>query len=212
MKRFLIRVGGSFCFLMSFALQGQGTVQLVPAKPAGRIVSGMPVGVGQSISPQTQARMSASASPTGGAPPSNSAPKLPNEDDLRLQKFLKLTFDRRASVILKELTKGIEPSSATDSKTSESTPVIDQAPAKSEPSNDAQKVARQAAELKKRLDEELKEFQLDVTLGHWEAVRGFYASIKTNHLQQTYQHLLQSLTRPAGLRPNQPLTTQSGTA
>ena len=106
MKRFLIRLGGSLCFLMSLALQGQGAVKLLPAMPVGRIVSGMPVGVGQSIPPEVQARMNASAPSTGGAPPPNGAPKLPNEDDLRLQKFLKLTFDRRASVILKELTKG----------------------------------------------------------------------------------------------------------
>jgi hypothetical protein len=203
MKRFLIRFGGSLCFLTSLVLHGQGMAQLVPAVPAGRIVSGVPVGVGQSIPPEIQARMNASAPPAGGAPPPNNAPQLPNEDDLRLQKFLKLSFDRRASVILKELTK--RTAGQSESKTSEPTPPQDQAPAKSEPANDAQEAAQQTAELNKRLDEELKEFQLDVTLGNWEAIRGFYASIKTNHVQQTFQHLVQGLSRPAGLRPNQPL-------
>ena len=66
-------------------------------------------------------------------------------------------------------------------------------------------MAQQTAELNERLDDELKAFQLNVTLGNWESIRGFYASIKTNHVQQTYQHLIQALSRPAGLPPNQPI-------
>lgn len=203
MKRFLVQLGGSLCLLMSLALQGQGAVKLVPAIAVGRSLP-VPSVSAIKISPGTaQVKTSIVAPAVLDVPSSQNVSVLPDEDDLRLQKFLKLNFDRRTSLILKELTRRKDGQS--EPKTSEPTPPQDQAPVKSEAANDAQKVAQQTAELNKRLDEELKVFQLDVTLGNWEAIRGFYVSIKTNHVQQTFQHLVQGLSRPAGLRTNQPL-------
>ncbi len=205
MKRSLIQLVLSVGFLCSLGLLGQGVVRMVPAMPAinvsvargvvvpGQVIPGSPV-----ASP-----VPASAAP-GAAPPQNAAPALPNEDDLRLQKFLKLTFDRRASTILKELTKVSEDLNIEDASQKANAPSKKNS-SELEPVDEAQKIAKLTTELNGRLDQELKEFQLNVTLGHWEAIRGFFTSIKTNHVQQTYQHLLQSLSRPAGLPPNQPV-------
>ncbi len=203
MKRFLVQLGGSLCLLTSLALQGQGAAKLVPAIAVGRSLPAPSVRAIK-ISPGTaQDKTSIVAPAVVAVPPSQNVSAFPDEDELRLQKFLKLNFDRRTSLILKELARRKDGQS--EPKTTEPTPPQDQAPVKSGAANDAQKVAQQTAELNKRLDEELKEFQLDVTLGHWEAVRGFYASIETKHVGQAYEHMVQSLSRPPGLRPNQVL-------
>ncbi|MBT6803469.1 MAG: hypothetical protein HOA47_00760, partial [Verrucomicrobia bacterium] len=154
MKRFLVQIGGSLCLLTSLALQGQGALKLVPAAAVGRSLPGSSVSAIKISPGTTQVKTSIVSPAVVGVPSSQNVSVLPDEDDLRLQKFLKLNFDRRTSLILKELTRRKDGQS--EPKTSEPTPPQDQAPVKSEAANDAQKVAQQTAELNKRLDEELK--------------------------------------------------------
>ena len=111
MKRFLVQLGGSLCLLTSLALQGQGAVKLVPAIAVGRSLP-VPSVSAIKISPgAAQDKTSIVASAVVAVPPSQNVSALPDEDDLRLQKFLKLNFDRRTSLILKELTNetGLRP-------------------------------------------------------------------------------------------------------
>lgn len=207
MKRSLIQFGGFLCLLMSLTLLGQGAViRLSPSIPGIQIVNGQPVVIsGQAHSATPLANSGPTIPSPGGTPPPSGTSVLPDEDNLRLQKFLKLTFDRRASSILTELTKASEISISDKNTETESNPSTIGITSPNESADEAQKVVQQTEELNKRLDLELKEFQSNVTMGHWESIRGFYASIKTNHVQQTYQHLIQALSRPAGLPPNQPV-------
>ena len=205
MKRFLVQLGGSLCLLTSLVLQGQGALKLVPAAAVGRSLPGSSVSAIKISPGTTQVKTSIVSPAVVGVPSSQNVSVLPDEDDLRLQKFLKLNFDRRASLILKELTRRSGEASETDATTSELTEQQDSVAIGNKEAENAPTIAQQTTTLNNQLDAELKQFQMNVTLGHWEAVRGFYASIKTKHVGQAYEYLIQSLLRPPGLRPNQVL-------
>lgn len=169
---------------------------MVPALPVNTENTKTVTGI-SALPPTAASGISNNATQNGSTPPT-----VPDENELRLQKFTQLTFDRRGSTILKELAK----SRQTREEKEVSKPASDDShdTSKTDETN-AQTTARLTVELNQRLDKELKTFQRDVTLGNWEAIRGFFSAMPTNHVDQTWRHLTQSLSRPAGMPPNQPI-------
>jgi len=206
MSKSWIIILGAVCFVaMTASLPAQtaiirsssGAVRVVPSLPPDLESLKAMTGITTSVPATPNAPPPAGANANGSTPP-----PAPDENQLRLQKFTKLTFDRRGSTILKELASSNQVNKKTEESKS-ATKENDDTPSPEE--TDAQKTARLTAEINQRLDQELKSFQKDVTLGHWEAIRGFFTSIPTNHVDQTWRHLTQSLSRPAGMPPNQPI-------
>ena len=196
---------GALCFVaIAVSLPGQTTI-IRSSSGAVRVVPSLPPDLAKmkAMAGITIATPATPSSPPN-APNANGAtpPPAPDEDQLRLQKFTQLTFDRRGSTILKELASSEQADNKQEASKSANKKNKDTPPSEE---TDAQKTARLTAEINQRLDLELKTVQKDITLGHWEAIRGFFTSIPTNHVDQTWRHLTQSLSRPAGMPPNQPI-------
>ena len=162
MKRFLVQLGGSLCLLTSLALQGQGAVKLVPSIAAGRSLPESSVSAIKISPGTTQDKTSIVAPAVVAVSSPQKVSALPDEDDLRLQKFLKLNFDRRTSLILKELTRRSGASSETDATTSEITAEQDSIAIGNKDVDNAPTIAQQTTTLNNQLDAELKKFQMNV--------------------------------------------------
>ena len=126
----------------------------------------------------------------------------------RIQKFLKLKFDRRLSNVLKTRATPPEPPEAepiVEEKTSDQ-PTTTDAEAKSSESETATPSKPKEDPIDKQIDEEFKAFQRQVVLGEWSAI-GEYISTKfaETDRKKAYQHLLRGL-----MRPPPPARPQSG--
>ena len=64
------------------------------------------------------------------------------------------------------------------------------------------------AELQKRMQESLAEYQRDVTLGHWDEVRQFLSDLPPDQGPVVYQHLLTQLDLEGGRQPVEPTPGQ----
>ena len=139
--------------------------------------------------------------PSAPAPPAK--PKVTPEQQ-RLQKFLKLRFDRRLSHVLK--TRAVPQ----DPPEEESAPDGDKDEKEVEPpvQSEAQKVGEadtptaatpqkpKEDPIAKQIDEELKVFQRDLVLGRWSEI-GHYIATKfaEDDRKKAYEHLLRGLMR-----------------
>ncbi len=130
----------------------------------------------------------------------------------RTKKIGQLKFDRRPSVILKVWSTPPEEKKDEEKKPDEK-PKEDDAKKPEQPKpaekeltpeqKKAQEKAQQKAEREKKYAEEMKQFdeslkqlQKDVTLGNWEAVKSFLASLEGKESRAVYGRIISSLQRP----------------
>ncbi len=134
------------------------------------------------------------AAEAGDEPEDPEAKKRQEEEKkkaARQQKLQKLTFDRRPSHILKEWAKSTEPPEP-ESEEDPPEDTSEEDPDKEKPEPDP-------------FDEELKQFQRNVTLGNWPDVKSFLASLSEEEGKTAYRQLLQSLRNvPKGVPPGLP--------
>ena len=128
-----------------------------------------------------------------------------------------MQFDRRPSSILKAWTtppvedeeQAVAKDDAAADKTADAAAENDEPQeltpeeqAKQEAAAQAAAEAKKAAEEAKEFDRQIAEFQRNVTLGDWAAVKGFLNSLTEAEQKAAYQQLLQSLSRGVPTRRN----------
>jgi hypothetical protein len=125
----------------------------------------------------------------------------------RLQVFMKLTFDRRQSTILKaiadaKLKKESAPRLAVGSP-EKATPEAEEKP--EEPVlSELEKTQRDNTQIIQRVEKEMQDFKSDVTLGNWPAVGAYLMLFEEGQRAQVYTHLLNGLQRPPRVIPSPP--------
>ncbi len=125
---------------------------------------------------------------TGQTQPTNAS----NQANSRINRLRTITFDRRPSAILKAWAP--QPGAKPEEKSASGDP-------ESKPSDP--KI--------QELEKELSAFQRAVTLGKWQEVKAYLASLPEEEGQVAYRQLLQSLQQGPPLQPTVPTRSSSGT-
>jgi hypothetical protein len=181
----------------SSAAKGVGpAIQMVPAIKVLPGVSSQPKGgeersnlPGRSVVPA--GAESTLATPATLTTSTNAPAAKPSRSVLLSQAFLKQSFDRRPSVILETL-RGFDTGKDSPGDASAN------AETESEQRDETQM-------LKDAIGQELRVLSRQVTLGQWEAVRGFFWSMEAESVPAAWRHLVQQLSTRPGFRPGQPV-------
>ena len=179
----------------------------IPVASIGQItLTSPPVSVPPTANPASGTVVlsrSNSTAPTSGT---NAAPKT----SALLQEFLKTKFDRRPSVLLRELYKDAyppKPEELEDTRTPATPP---------KPSTGAAVQQAALAEQQKQAKEQVAEFRRQATLGNWDFVSEFWWKFPAPERPKAYAHFLKQLqARPPAPRrtpgtPSNPAATQFG--
>ena len=197
-------------------------IQAVPILPAKPIVPAKPAAA--NLRPEAPAIQDAAASAVeaGRATPASSTNAANSKQTQeRIKKLQQLNFDRRPSIILKAWSTPAEPDEPenkdadnTDETTNEESREEESGKELTEEEKAQREAAAKAAKLAQEataFDQGLKQFQRNVTLGDWPAVKQFLASLNEEEQKVAYRRLLQSLRIGPNVRRSRTTTSSSTT-